>query len=172
TTDRDYSNNDAYFFFDSDLFSQLSVHGFLMTGRSVNFNPVSPLPPGPAKSNQGNLTITLKPLGKLKIDNTYLHARLHQDSGPAIFNSHTIRSKWNYQFNRELSIRVIGQYNALLTNSNVSSLQTRKNFNADFLITYLLHPGTAVYVGYNSNLSNLDPRLIDTGTDGLLTRHG
>ena len=60
----------------------------------------------------------------------------------------------------------------MLTNSNFSSLQTRKNFNADFLITYLLHPGTAVYVGYNSNLSNLDPRLIDTGTDGLLTRHG
>ena len=31
--------------------------------------------------------------------------------------------------------------------------------NADFLITYLVHPGTAVYVGYNSNLQNLDRSL-------------
>src|SRR5207237_9438822 len=28
-----------------------------------------------------------------------------------------------------------------------------------FLIAYLLHPGTAVYVGYNSDLQNLEPRL-------------
>ncbi len=38
----------------------------------------------------------------------------------------------------------------------------RKNFNADFLITYLLHPGTALYIGYNGNLQNLDPQLVET----------
>jgi len=27
------------------------------------------------------------------------------------------------------------------------------------LFTYLLHPGTAIYFGYNSNLQNLDPSL-------------
>jgi hypothetical protein len=152
------------------LFSQLSLHGFASTGRSVNFSPAGGLPPGPAKSDQANLTVTLKPIGKLKIDNTYLLARLRQENNNGIFNSHTIRSKWNYQFNRELSFRFIGQYNLLLTNPANSILQTRKNLNADFLITYLLHPGTAFYVGYNSNLSNLDPRLLDSGTDGLLTR--
>jgi hypothetical protein len=31
--------------------------------------------------------------------------------------------------------------------------------NFDVLFTYLLHPGTAVYVGYNSNLENVDPSL-------------
>jgi hypothetical protein len=35
------------------------------------------------------------------------------------------------------------------------------------LFTYLLTPGTAVYVGYNSNLQNLDPTLART-PDGLL----
>ena len=25
-----------------------------------------------------------------------------------------------------------------------------------FLLTYLVHPGTAIYVGYNSDLQNLD----------------
>jgi hypothetical protein len=41
--------------------------------------------------------------------------------------------------------------------------------NADFLITYLVHPGTAVYVGYNSNLENFD-RLLGVGSDGTLLR--
>jgi len=28
--------------------------------------------------------------------------------------------------------------------------------NADFLVTYLIHPGTALYVGYNSDYQNWD----------------
>jgi hypothetical protein len=51
------------------------------------------------------------------------------------------------------------QYDALLANPAYTSLETRKNVNADVLFTYLLHPGTAVYVGYNSNLQNLPPGL-------------
>src|SRR4029077_15390431 len=78
---------------------------------------------------------------------------------------------WNYQFTRELSARVILQYNSVLSNPLLSSLSPTKNFNADFLITYLVHPGTAIYVGYNSNLQNLDRRLIPTPTGLLTTRN-
>jgi hypothetical protein len=52
---------------------------------------------------------------------------------------------------------LITQYNGLLANAEYSSATTTKNVNFDFLITYLLHPGTAAYVGYNSNLENLIP---------------
>ena len=38
-------------------------------------------------------------------------------------------------------------------------LPTSRQFNADFLITYLVHPGTAIYAGYNSNLENIAPGL-------------
>ncbi len=31
--------------------------------------------------------------------------------------------------------------------------------NFDVLFTYFAHPGTAIYVGYNSNLENVDPGL-------------
>ena len=57
----------------------------------------------------------------------------------------------------------------MLANPNFTSLPTTKNLNADFLITYLLHPGTAVYVGYNSNLQNLDHHLL-LAPDGSLLR--
>ncbi|HKB97677.1 MAG TPA: hypothetical protein VKD23_02705, partial [Terriglobales bacterium] len=94
---------------------------------------------------------------------TYIMFRLRSlDGSFGAMNNHIIRTKWNYQFTRELSFRFIGQYNTVLSNPYFTSLQTTKNFNADFLITYLVHPSTAVYVGYNSNLENL---LLPLGTD-------
>jgi hypothetical protein len=102
---------------------------------------------------------------------TYLleHVR-ERDSHLTAVTNHIVRSGWNYQFTRELSARVILQYNSVLSNPLLSSLSPTKNFNADFLITYLVHPGTAIYVGYNSNLQNLDRRLVPTGTGLLTTR--
>ncbi|MCL4524311.1 MAG: hypothetical protein M1451_10445, partial [Acidobacteria bacterium] len=65
--------------------------------------------------------------------------------------------------------RFITEYNTTLANGARTSITTTKNMNYDFLITYLLHPGTALYVGYNSNLQNLDPSLTVL-PDGSLAR--
>ncbi len=100
-------------------------------------------------------TIGLKPTNRLQIDNTYILERITNGlAHHAVFNSNIVRSKWNYQFSREFSLRFIAQYNGLLANPQYSSLQSTKNMNYDVLFSYLLHPGTAVYVGYNSNLLN------------------
>ena len=88
-----------------------------------------------------------------------------RNDGRAIFNSHVIRSKWNWQLTRELSLRFIGQYNGLLANPALTSASTSRNFNADFLITYLVHPGTAIYLGYNSNLHRPGPPIGGPGPD-------
>ena len=120
-------------------------------------------PPVLANSNYARIDATIRPIKSLTISNSYLLSRLtryHDDlPGNSVFNDHIIRSKWNYQFTREFSLRFIGQYATLLANPARTSLQSTKNFNADVLFTYLVHPGTAVYVGYNSNLQNLDPAL-------------
>jgi len=55
-----------------------------------------------------------------------------------------------------------------LSNTALTSLPTTKQFNGDFLITYLIHPGTAIYVGYNSDLQNIDPALLPAPNGGLL----
>ena len=119
--------------------------------------------------DQGHLILTFHASGRLRIDNDYLieHVR-ERDTHLTAVTNHIVRSKWNYQFTRELSARLILQYNSVLSNPVISSLSPTKNFNADFLITYLVHPGTAIYVGYNSNLQNLDRGLIPTPT-GLRT---
>jgi len=150
-------------------FKQFDFTWFYVSGGGVNYNPSAGRVPEISHEDQANATLTFHASGRLRIDNTYLleHLREHVTHLTAVTN-HIVRSKWNYQFTRELSARVILQYTSVLSNPLLSSLSPTKNFNADFLITYLVHPGTAIYVGYNSNLQNLDRRLLPTPT-GLLT---
>jgi hypothetical protein len=160
---RDFAHHHYGFFFQNGFSKRVSTNGELGWGIDTNYDaPLGPplVAPFLAKSSYAQIALTLRPVGKLTIDNTYLLSRLRgMSSGPGIFDNHIIRSKWNYQFTREFSLRFIGQYTATLANQNLTSLQTTKNFNADLLFTYLLHPGTAIYFGYNSNLQNLDPSL-------------
>ena len=89
--------------------------------------------------------------------------------GQSVFNNYLNRSKLNYQFTKELSLRLILDYNATIANTQLFDLQTSlggsdsaggpfaptKQFTTDVLLTYLLHPGTAVYLGYNNGYSDL-----------------
>jgi len=89
----------------------------------------------------------------------------------AVLNNHILRSTINFQLTRALSLRFIPQYTSALVNPALTSLKTTKQFNADFLITYLVHPSTAIYVGYNSDLQNLvNPLGLDPNGQLLRTR--
>ena len=61
----------------------------------------------------------------------------------------------NYQFTRALSVRAIIDYNSVLPNPGLIDLVRTKAITGDVLITWLLQPGTALYVGYNSQYQNL-----------------
>ena len=84
---------------------------------------------------------------------------IDQNTHLNIFNNHILRSKWNYQFTKEFSLRLIGQYVTTISNPAFTTLQKTKNFNGDVLFTYMITPGTAIYAGYNSDLQNLDRSL-------------
>jgi hypothetical protein len=128
-------------------------------GTATNFVPRTG-PPVLAYQNTGVVHAVVRPAKGLTVENTYLWTRLlDQDTSLNIFNNHILRSKWNYQFTKEFSLRMIGQYVTTIANPGLTTLQTTKNFNGDVLFTYLLNPGTAIYVGYNSDLQNLDPSL-------------
>ena len=167
THNQDYAHYQRGFFLSTALYKSWTFNSEFNWGQDTNYEPRLG-PPVAGLSGFGQAGLNVRPLSGLSISNTYLLSRLRdKTTGLNIFNSHIIRSKWNYQFTRALSLRFIGQYNAVLSNPAYTTLQNTKNFNADFLVTYLVHPGTAVYVGYNSNLQNLDPSLANT-PDGLL----
>ena len=50
---------------------------------------------------------------------------------------------------------MIVDYNAVLENSALIDLKRQKRITGDALLTYLIHPGTALYVGYTDRLENL-----------------
>jgi hypothetical protein len=154
-------------------------------GIGENFFPAvqpPPLPPLPlfppflGNTRRVNFGFTLRPSSRFRFDETYIYSRLGTRNGSTppgfkpgqnIFNNHLMRSKLNYQFTKELSLRLILDYNATIANTQLVDLQTNlgsfnggplapdKRFTTDVLFTYLLHPGTAVYVGYNNGFSDL-----------------
>lgn len=150
---------------------QIDFTAFFVSGKGVNYDPAAGQAPTIGHEDQANLTLTFHAYGRLRIDNAYLLEHIRErDAHLTAVTNHIVRSKWNYQFTRDLSARVILQYNAVLSNPTISSLSPTKNFNADFLITYLIHPGTAIYVGYNSDLENLNRNLaVDPVTGFILT---
>jgi hypothetical protein len=152
-------------------FKEFDLTAFFVSGAGVNYNPAAGRPPMIGHEDQGNFTLTFHAAGRLRIDNAYLleHVR-ERDSHLTAVTNHIVRSKWNYQFTRNLSARLILQYNAVLSNPAISSLPRTKSFNTDFLITYLIHPGTAIYVGYNSDVANFDRNLaVDPVTGNIVT---
>jgi len=158
--DRDFQRNRKGLGMETSYLDWLTVAWNYAWGTRINFVPPEGQEPSLADVAQANVTLILRPLTPLRVENRYLHTQLtDRGDGRNVFNNHILRSNWNWQFTRELSLRVILQYDAVLANPEHTALPTRKNFNADFLFTYLLHPGTAIYVGYNGNAQNLDPGL-------------
>jgi len=155
-----FSGGFAGFVFGSTPADWLSLRTLFVRSDTMNLVVSQGQAPNKAEDTLITQALTIRPSERLQIDGSYLLDRvIHDRIGRAVFNNHIFRAKTNVQLNRELSFRVIAQYNGLLANQGYSVLQTTKNLNLDFLVTYLLHPGTAVYLGYNSNLQNLAPDL-------------
>jgi hypothetical protein len=198
TGNQDYHEHRSGAKFLTGYFQKVTVGASYFWGDGVNFVPAvgTPTPSLLARLNTGSATLTFRPMKPLKIENTYLFERLRATEneylfalsqmpsgvsiGKSILNNHIVRSKWNWQFTPQLSLRLILQYNSVLANTPGNTfypytyLPTQKQFNADFLLTYLVHPGTAIYVGYNSDLQNLDRELMSgpEGPAGLYSARG
>jgi Domain of unknown function (DUF5916)/Carbohydrate family 9 binding domain-like len=191
---QDYHEHTSGASFQTGYFKQATIVASYYWGDAVNFvalpasqNATPYNQPFVAREDNAQASLIVRPFQPLKIENTYLFDRLRAGDGAflaaqsqfpgvgrSIFNDHILRSKWNWQFTPQLSVRVILQYNALLAGtpgvgSPYTYLPTSREFNADFLITYLVHPGTAIYVGYNSDLQNLSLVRATPGSPGFVT---
>jgi len=97
------------------------------------------------------------------MDETYIYSGLRTGKksgltdvadGTAVFNNHLVRSKVNYQFSRRFSLRFILDYNSVLPNTSLARLEKEKRVGLDALFTYMVNPGTALYVGYTDLYEN------------------
>ena len=135
---------------------QLNFNVVYTHGGNPNYNPASGVP-SLLHEDFVQAYVTIQPIGSLTVDNIYLLDRNRARGGePLAFENQTLRTKMNYQFTRAFSARVIVEYDSLLVNPQETSLVRTKQIGTQALLTWLPHPGTAVYLGYNNDLQNLD----------------
>ena len=150
------------------MLSSLIFDASYRNGTALNLVPAAGTLPTVADTTRTSLDLLWRPIDRLRIDSTYLSTSLVLRNGDIAFDNEILRSTWNYQFTRELSLRFIGQYDNTDTGP-ATSLDTSENLNFDLLLRYVLNPWSALYLGYNSNSSNFD--LIEdeeTGTRELV----
>jgi hypothetical protein len=141
----------------------LSLSGSFNRGAAANYYPAAGIVPFVANARSDSFGFTLRPSPRLRLDETYLYTELAVRPGslpaiaraPAIFNNHLTRTKINYQFTRALSLRAILDYNAVLPNPVLIAQERMKRIAPDVLLTYLLSPGTALYIGYHNQFDSL-----------------
>ena len=154
---QDFSHHRSGMFVSTNYLSSVSLTAEYSQGTGINLLPRAGEEPDLVDLTRANLAVTLRPSTSVRNENAYLLERLlDRFSGASVFNNHILRSRWDWQFNRRLSLRFILQYETVLSNEDLTSLKSSKNLNGDFLLTYLVNPWTALYVGYNDNRRNLE----------------
>ena len=149
--------------FTSSILPRLVGAATLFVGDAPNLAPqgAATLPPG--RIADATATATLRLSRSLMLDVSYLFDRLRDAvSAERVYTSGIARVRVGEQFTRAAALRAIIQYNQLTVDSRQTRLQPERNLNYDVLFTYLTSPGTAVYVGANYNLADLDPQLVTT----------
>jgi len=178
----EFRNHSSQVSASSDCFPWMGVSALYNRGTGINYTPATGLDPFLGDGRYMTAGLTLKPGARLSIENSLIYSQLRTSSlsgvsvvgpGTNVFINRILRSKWNYQFTRELSLRAILDYNTLDPDDRLlhPSIQKDKRFGADVLFTYFLHPGTAIYFGYTDLCRNLsyDPTRspILQRTDGI-----
>ena len=111
--------------------------------------------------------LTWKPTNGLRIDGQWVHSRLTRARDGSWFSTANIpRLKVEYQLNRDIFFRYVGQYFAqerdtlrdprngypLIVDGNPPGRSTFTEFRNDFLFSYKPTPGTVFFFGYGASL--------------------
>jgi hypothetical protein len=150
-------------------------------GTGASYSPPTGELPFVGEVRDGSFGLTLRPSLRFRFDETYLYSTLASAAAsPAsvrgtVYTNHITRTRVNYQLTRPLSLRVILDYNNLAPNPSLIAQQQARHLTGDVLLTYLVNPGTALYIGYNNQYDNLEiqattpPSIVVTGSPTVST---
>jgi hypothetical protein len=168
TTNRDYEQSRWFVDLSSDPLQTLGFGLGYEHGTVINFVPPLGAEPELANRDYLNGSIRWRPIDRLRIDTTLLSTSVDDRFGRGkIFDDRILRTRVNYQFTKEMSLRVILQHEETSPTA-LSRLTHDENLNLDLLFRYVLNPWSALYVGFNNNESNL--QLVDTPQGTQLVR--
>jgi hypothetical protein len=158
-----FRRSDGGFGVHSEYFKRASIDLNYGQGTRINYAAPAAMKAFRGDGRELQAQITLRPVARLKLEEIYFltHLATRSDSLPGgappatVFVNHLLRSRMNYQFTRELSLRLIVDYNGVLQNPSLVNFDRQKRVTGDVLLTYLIHPGTAFYIGYTDRLENV-----------------
>ncbi len=155
TSSENFSENFAGIVSRGQPWASLNYTVIALRSGNVNYNPPAGAIPFLMNQETTQALVSVNPMRKLTDDNTYLFDRNHSvKDGQLVYETQTFRTKMNYQFTRSWSARVIVEYDTTLANPAETSLVRTKEIQSQALLTWLPHPGTVVYVGWNDDLQN------------------
>ena len=130
----------------------------------------------------------LRPTPALRVEARWVHQRLTRARDGSRFSTANIpRLKLEYQLTRAIFVRYIGQYFAedqaalldprtgqpLLVNGDTARAIVTNDFRNDLLFSYKPTPGTVVFLGYGSSLSEAEAfrfRNLSRTSDGFFLK--
>ena len=139
--------------FATEWLKWLGLNATYEWGSAVNHDPADGLVPFLGRFATAEVGVQLRPVPWLRMDNTYLDNRLSLGDAE-VFTERSWRGKVNLQFNRYLSLRAIVDYKGVVPDSTLSAEDHQRRWTGDLLLTFLLNPGTALYLGYIDRYEN------------------
>ena len=169
----DFSQDNWSVEFDSRDYATVKFGVEVDRGTGINRRPPDGSEPELADVLAIEAGMLWRPISPLQVNFTYLHTELTNHRGPGrIFTNRIGRVRANWQFTRELSVRLIGDFEETDAIPGATSLTDSQRFAADLLVRYLWNPWWALYVGYNSSsrdfqqLDEMSMSLQDVSEDG------
>lgn len=160
----------------TEWFKWLGFEASYAWGTAVNHSPADDLLPSLERATEAEVGVTIRPTPRLRLEQALTHAELRSSAGALLVQERRVRGKMNYQFSPRLSLRAIVDWGADdADTTRVDEDARQRELGADLLLTYLVHPGTAVYLGYTDVYENVavepgvPPRLVTTARPEIST---
>ena len=88
---------------------------------------------------------TIRPLQQIVVEPSVSYERLRRTNGEEVYSGYIARTRFNFQYNRELQLRMVAQYNDF-----------RERFDLQPLLVYQRNPFTIFYIGSTFGSSSFD----------------
>jgi hypothetical protein len=175
--DREFRLHELNIVAESKWIKWLGVSASYQRGTKVNHHPADTIPgvpggiellPFAAQAQEAELGVTLRPTSRLEYKQSMVYGWMHWDQPTPgwgtltrqVYTNWILKSKVKFQVNRELSLRAIANYEALIPNPALSDEDEERQFVPDFLVTYMMNPWTAIHAGFTQRFENV---LLDSG---------
>ncbi len=127
----------------SNFSEPLRAGVYVLRGRVIARNLDTPVL---GRGGDVNIWVAIKPIQQLLIEPEFSFSELyHPDTGDELFRGYIFRARFNYQFTRELFLRLVVQYDDF-----------RRTLAFEPLLTYRLNAYSIFYIGSTHGFRELD----------------